>query len=264
MATDTQAPAVPAEYITFADRLADAAGQVIRRYFRTPVPIDIKADHSPVTAADRGAEEVMRGLINAEFPDHGIFGEEFGNERVDADWVWYLDPVDGTKSFITGSAQFGTLIGLAYQGRPVLGVIDQPIQGERWLGVAGRVTTFNGREIASRHCDDLSRAVLYSWGAEIYDGENGPAMRRVTDQVYMARYSADCYAYGLLSMGFVDLVIEDGLKPYDYMALAPVVNGAGGLMTDWDGNEIVAGCSDRVIAAGDRQLHAKVRELLSE
>lgn len=250
-------------FAAFAGELADRAGEFIRPLFRRPITIHSKSDESPVTEADRGAETVMRKLINERFPDHGIVGEEHGAEKPDAEWVWHLDPIDGTKSFITGSAQFVTLIALTRHGKPVVGVINQPVNNERWLGVEGRPTTFNGKPTSTRACADLADAVLYTWGAECLEGANGATLKRLTDRVALRRFSADGYAYGLLSLGFVDIVVDDDMKPHDYLALAPVVSGAGGRITDWDGREIEFGVGARTLACGDAVLHRAALDLLA-
>jgi len=253
----------PLEFLALAERLADAARPVIRRYFRTAVAIDDKADDSPVTIADREAEAAMRVLIRDAFPDHGILGEEHGAENTGAEWVWVLDPIDGTKAFITGKPCFGTLIALAHRGKPVLGIIDQAITDERWLGAAGRPTTFNGRPIGVRACDDLAKAYAYTTGPEYFDAATRPAWDRIAARVKLPRYGADCYAYGLLALGFVDLVVEAGLKPYDYAALVPVIQGAGGIVTDWLGGDLTVASDGRVCAAGDAALHAKALAVLA-
>ncbi|MEC9347730.1 MAG: inositol monophosphatase family protein [Pseudomonadota bacterium] len=250
-------------YVDFACELANIAGGVIRPWFRQPIPVDTKADRSPVTVADRGVETALRGAIQDRFPDHGIIGEEFGATNGGAEWVWHLDPIDGTKSFITGSPLFATLIALTRNGIPVLGVIDQPILRERWVGVDGRPSTMNGRMIRTRACAGVDSAVFYSWGPECYDGENGDNMRRLAERTALRRYSADAYAFGLLALGLVDICCEDGLKPHDYLALAPVVNGAGGRITDWQGNAIRYGVGAQTIATGDPALHDKALELLA-
>lgn len=251
------------EFAAFAEELAEVSGTVIRPYFRRPLKVVAKADASPVTVADRGAEQALRRLIADRYPSHGIIGEEFGAERADADWVWHLDPIDGTKSFISGSAQFATLIALTYRGHPKIGVIDQPVQRERWLGVEGRRTTLNGKRVHTRPCAAVEQATMYTWGPECVEGPNGPALRRLSERVALRRYSADAYAYGLLSLGFVDIVAEDDLKPHDYLALAPVVAGAGGRITDWQGNPIVHGIDGRTVASGDPALHDAVLALLN-
>jgi inositol-phosphate phosphatase/L-galactose 1-phosphate phosphatase/histidinol-phosphatase len=253
----------PSEFIALAERLADAARPVIRRYFRTPVPIDDKDDASPVTIADREAEAAMRALIAEAFPAHGILGEEYGNERCDAEFVWVLDPIDGTKSFITGKPSFGTLIALMQHGRPILGIVDQAITGERWLGAAGRASTLNGKPVAVRACPDLAHAYAYTTGPEYFDDTTLPAWERVRVRVKAPRYGCDCYAYALLATGFVDLVVEAGLKPYDYAALAPVITGAGGLCTDWRGQPLTMTSDGRVLAAGDARVHAEAMRVLA-
>ncbi|NFV78649.1 histidinol-phosphatase [Magnetospirillum aberrantis] len=254
---------VPAEFVALAGRLADAARPVIRKYFRTPVTVDDKADSSPVTIADREAEATMRAIISETFPEHGILGEEHGRHNTDAEWVWVLDPIDGTKAFITGKPSFGTLIALAHRGKPVLGVIDQAILDERWLGGAGHPTTLNGQPARVRDCDALAKAYAYTTGPEFFDADTLPAWNRIAERVKQPRYGCDCYAYALLTSGFVDLVVEAGLKPYDYAALVPVIENAGGTVTDWLGQPLTIASDGRVCAAGDARLHALALEVLA-
>ena len=250
-------------YLALAADLADAAGEAIRPYFRVPLRVDDKADRSPVTAADRGAEAAMRRLIAARFPDHGIIGEEFGREREDAEFVWVLDPIDGTKSFISGVPLFGTLIALAQNGRPILGIIDQPISRERWVGAAGRETTFDGRPIRCRPCPGVAAATIFATSPDMFKGADAPAFARAAKAAKLVRYGADCYAYGLLALGCIDIVIEADLKPYDYSALIPIVEGAGGTATDWTGAPLGLHSDGRVIFAGDRRSHQEALALLA-
>lgn len=250
-------------FAAFAAELAAASGEVIRRHFRRPAAVETKADASPVTAADRETERVLRALIAARYPDHGIVGEEFAPERADAPLVWALDPIDGTKSFITGKPLFGTLIALLWQGRPVLGVIDHPIMGERWVGVAGEPTRLNGEAVQVRPCAELARASLYASHPDMFQGEDAPCFARLADAVALPLFGGDCYAYGLLASGFVDLIVEATLGPDDYFALVPVVEGAGGIVTDWAGRALHMGSDGRVIAAGDRRIHAAALALLA-
>ncbi len=254
---------VTAAQLAFAHRLADAAGAVIRRYFRRKFTVDQKADLSPVTIADRGAERAMRRLIKARFPEHGIFGEEYGRSQADADYVWVLDPIDGTKSFISGVPLFGTLIALVYRGRPILGVIDQPILRERWVGALGQKTIFNGKRVKTRTCASLDRATLFATSPDLFGAADAPRFERLRQAVRLARFGADCYAYGLLASGFIDLVAEVGLKPYDFCALVPVIEGAGGTMTDWDGKPLHLGSDGHVVASGDRSLAGTARRVLA-
>ena len=251
------------EFEALAHRLADCAGEIQRRYFRTPVSIETKADASPVTIADREAEAAMRELIAAAYPEHGILGEEHGRDRIDAEFVWVLDPIDGTKSFITGRPLFGTLIALAHQGRPVVGMIDQSILRERWIGVAGGPSAWNGRPIRVRDCPRLEDAVLFATSPAMFRaGPENEAFDRVQRRVRLPMYGGDCYAYGLLAMGFADVIVEASLAPYDFMALGPVIEGAGGRITDWQGRALGLGSSGQVVAAGDPRVHATACDLL--
>ena len=250
-------------FLALAADLADAAGEVIRPYFRQPIRVDDKPDLSPVTVADRAAEAAMRRLIAARFPEHGIIGEEYGPERADAEFVWVLDPIDGTKSFISGVPLFGTLIALAHQGRPILGIIDQPISRERWIGAAGRATAFNGNPVRCRPCASLSAATVFSTSPDMFKGPDAAAFGRVSAVAKLVRFGADCYAYGLLAHGLIDLVIESSLKPYDFCAMVPVVEGAGGIATDWQGAPLSLASDGRVLVAGDRNAHRQALALLA-
>lgn len=255
--------ACPSEFVALAARLADAARPVITKYFRTRFAIDDKADDTPVTIADREVEAAMRAIIAAEQPGHGIFGEEHGRTNCDAEWVWVLDPIDGTASFITGVPSFGTLISLFHRGRPVLGIIDQAILNERWLGVEGRPTTLNGAPARVRDCPDLAHAYAFTTAPELFGPDTRPAWDRIAARVKRTRYGSDCYAYALVASGFVDLVVEAGLKPYDFGALAPVVTGAGGVMTEWSGRPLTIGSDGRVCAAGDGRVHGEALKVLA-
>nr|XP_043627926.1 bifunctional phosphatase IMPL2, chloroplastic [Erigeron canadensis] len=256
---------------TVADRLADASGDVIRKYFRKRFDIVDKPDLSPVTIADRAAEEAMTLIIQESFPSHAIYGEENGWQCKEnsADYVWVLDPIDGTKSFITGKPLFGTLIALLHRGKPILGIIDQPILRERWVGITGRTTKLNREEISTRSCPKLSQAYLYTTSPHLFSGDAVEAFARVRDKVKVPLYGCDCYAYALLASGHVDLVVESGLKPYDFLSLIPVIEGAGGVITDWNGNHLSWEASPNsqaksfnVVAAGDKELHQQTLDCL--
>jgi inositol-phosphate phosphatase / L-galactose 1-phosphate phosphatase / histidinol-phosphatase len=249
-------------FLALALRLADAAGAKIRPHFRKPLAVEDKADLTPVTVADRAAEAAMRALIEAHFPDHGILGEEFGRVREDAEFIWVLDPIDGTKSFISGVPLFGTLIALTRSRRPILGVIDQPISRERWVGAAGRATTLNGTAIRCRDCATLDGATLFATTPDMFKGKDAASFARVSVTVKLTRFGADCYAYGLLAAGFVDLVLEASLKPYDFCAMVPIVEGAGGLATDWRGAPLDLTSDGRILVAGDRRAHRAAMALL--
>jgi len=257
------AGSVPAELVTLAHRLADVARPIAARYFRTAVTVDDKTDLSPVTVADREAETAMRTVLAAQVPEHGVFGEEHGAVRTDADYVWVLDPIDGTKAFITGLPIFGTLIALLHRGKPVLGVIDQPILDERWFGVEGERSTFNGKPIGVRACPTLDHAYMYSTAPIMFSGAFEKRHEALTRQVKLFRWGGDCYAYGLLASGHVDLVVENSLKLYDFAALVPVIKGAGGLITDWRGNELDIESDGSVLAAGDAAIHRSALAVLA-
>lgn len=239
--------------LALASRLADVAGAAIRPYFRGQIGLETKADASPVTLADRAAEEAMRRLLAAEVPRDGIIGEEFGSVRADARRQWVLDPIDGTVSFAAGRPIFGTLIALLQDGFPVLGVIDQPIAGERWIGATGQPTTFNGTLVRTRPCRDLADAVLASTGPQYFDDHSAEHFMALAGKTAHKRmiWGGDCYNYGLLASGQLDLVCESGLKLHDFAALVPVVEGAGGTMADWNGEPLHAGSEGHVIALGD-------------
>lgn len=262
------------ELVKFAEGLADAAGAIILRYWRIPVEVESKHEpgrpvaESPVTVADREAEAAMRLRIQSAYPSHGIFGEEFGNVNLSAEYVWVLDPIDGTKSFITGKPLFGTLIALLHQGRPVLGIIDQCVLKERWVGANG-TTKLNGKPVASKGVGRLKDAMLYATTPHMFGkGEEEERFGRLRDLVKRPLYGCDCYAYALVASGFgADLVVEADLGIYDYCALVPVVTCAGGCMTDWEGRELSLQNAElskgRVVAAANEDLWAAAVHVLS-
>ena len=237
--------------LELATRLADAAAAIIRPLFRTDTGIVAKADQSPVTVADREAELAMRRLIVAERPMDGIVGEEHGVREGSSGRVWVLDPIDGTRAFIAGRPIFGTLIALIEDGWPLLGVIDQPILRERWLGAVGQPTLFNGRPAHSRRCAALADALLATTSPALFDDGQLHAFEHLDAGVRSTVLGGDCYNYGAVASGWIDIVVEAGLKLHDFAALVPVVEGAGGRMCDWAGDPLHAGSTGEVIAAGD-------------
>ncbi|XP_054787364.1 bifunctional phosphatase IMPL2, chloroplastic-like isoform X1 [Prosopis cineraria] len=263
-------------FVDVANKVADAAGEIIRKYFRNKFEVLDKEDSSPVTIADQSAEETMVSIISENFPSHAIYGEEKGWKcrEKSAEYVWVLDPIDGTKSFITGKPLFGTLIALLQNDRPVsfyqiLGIIDQPVLRERWIGIRGKGTTLNGQQVSTRTCDTLSQAYMYTTSPHLFSGDAEEAFSRVRSKVKIPLYGCDCYAYALLASGFVDLVVESGLKPYDFLALVPVIEGAGGVITDWKGNQLRWEASPfsparsfNIVAAGDKQIHRQTLDSL--
>lgn len=255
------------DFAAFIDRLASASGDTILPFFRTALSVENKAADfhlDPVTEADRGAEAVMRRLISAAFPEHGIVGEEFGVEKPDAEYVWVLDPIDGTKSFISGVPIWGTLIALLHQGNPVFGVMNQPYLRERYTGDGGEahLTTPAGRrKLAVRACDSLAKATLFTTSPLLMNATDRAAFTRVEEAAGLSRYGADCYAYCMLAAGHIDLVIETELKPHDIAALVPIITGAGGIITTWEGKPAQQG--GRIVAAGDRRVYDEAIALLN-
>ncbi len=255
--------ACPAEFLELAHRLSDAAGDVIRPLYRKPIDIISKDDDSPVTIADRNAEMAMRQIIEAEFPDHGIYGEEHGQVRLDAEYVWVLDPIDGTHSFISGAPTFTCLIGLARHGVPIMGIMYQPITGEKWVGANG-VTELDGQKITTSNLNEtVADASVFSWGIEPMEGVRGADFKRLCDTAKRKRFGYDSYAYGLLAHGFVDIVADSDMKPFDYCALVPIVENAGGCISNWDGNPLTLTTPGFVLASANKALHEDSLKALS-
>ena len=255
------------DFATFVDELATVSGEAIRPFFRTTLGVEDKSHtgvFDPVTAADRAAETAMRMLIRKTFPAHGIIGEEFSDERPDASYVWVIDPIDGTKSFISGMPAWGTLIGLLKDGAPVYGMMHQPFIGERFSG-DGASARYRGpageRHLSARPCAGLNEAVLFTTSPLLMTEQERGRFQKVERAVRLSRYGGDCYAYCMIAAGFVDLVIEAGLKQHDIVALIPIVEGAGGIVTDWNGGPATKG--GRILAAGDRRVHAEALRLLA-
>lgn len=239
--------------LALAHRLADAAAEAVRPHFRSGLAAERKDDATPVTLADRAAEEAMRRLLKAEAPRDTVIGEEFGATAGSTGRSWVLDPIDGTTSFLAGRPIFGTLIALVIEGWPVLGVIDQPILRERWAGATGKPTTFNGRAARTRACRALADATLATTGPHYFDDHEGGhfmSLAARTDHKRMVM-GGDCYNYALLASGHIDIVCEAGLKLHDWAALVPVIEGAGGTMCDWAGEPLHSGSSGHVMALGD-------------
>ena len=263
------------DFAGFVDSLATASGEAILPFFRTSIGVEDKsgrdsASHAvfdPVTEADRAAETIMRRMIGANFPAHGIVGEEFGSIRADAEYVWVLDPIDGTRAFISGLPVWGTLIGLTRNGVPGYGLMHQPFTRERFRGDGRSAHWGQGpraatdRRLRTRRCKDLSQATLMTTTPALFTAAERSLYDAIERRVRLARYGADCYAYCMLAAGHVDLVIESGLKPYDIVALVPIVEGAGGTVTSWDGGSPAQG--GRIVACGDKGLHEEVLRMLA-
>jgi myo-inositol-1(or 4)-monophosphatase len=255
------------DFADFVDRLATVSGDAILPFFRTSLGIENKGGpgtFDPVTAADRAAETAMRTLIRESFPEHGIVGEEFGNERIDSEYCWVLDPIDGTKSFIAGMPAWGTLIALTREGEPVYGMMHQPFTRERFTGDSN-AARYRGpageRALHVRRCAQLSDALMMTTSPLLMKETDRLAFGKVERAVKLSRYGGDCYAYCMLAAGHVDLVIETELKPYDILPLIPIVTGAGGVVTTWEGQPAQGG--GRIVAAGDARVHEEALKLLN-
>lgn len=254
------------DFEAFVDDLATVSGSAILPFFRTALGVEDKSGgrgFDPVTEADRAAEAAIRARIRNTFPAHGVLGEEFGSERLDAEFVWVLDPIDGTKSFITGMLNWGTLIGLLRNGSPAYGMMHQPYTRERFTGDGGSArlrTPTSERLLRTRSCARLSDAILQTTSPRLMSTGERSKFLALEDKAKLSRYGGDCYAYCMLAMGLVDLVVEASLQPYDIVALIPIVEGAGGIVTTWDGGPAQSG--GRIIAAGDARIHAEALAIL--
>ncbi|MCG5236697.1 histidinol-phosphatase [Xanthobacter oligotrophicus] len=255
------------DFDAFVHKLATVSGEAILPFFRTALGVEDKGagrGFDPVTEADRAAEQAMRRLIRDTFPAHGIIGEEFDNVASDAPYVWALDPIDGTKSFIAGLPAWGTLIGLLKDGDPVYGMMHQPFIGERFFGDGG-VARYRGpageRILSARDCGRLEDAILFTTSPRLMNTTDRAAFETVEERARLSRYGGDCYAYCMVAAGLVDLVIETELKDHDIIALVPIIEGAGGIVTSWEGGSPVHG--GRVVAAGSRKVHEEALRLLT-
>lgn len=250
-----------ADCLDFMTELAHASGDFIRPLFADPtVTVESKDDATPVTIADRGAEKLMRDMIMKRFPSHGIIGEEFGSHQPGSDWTWVLDPVDGTRSFAAGCPLFGTLIALQHQGQPVLGCIHQPVLRQLCIG-DGMTTTMNGRPVVVRECATIEEATMLA--SDIHTPgmhQDEAAFSALARRAKLFRTWGDCYGYLLLASGWADIMIDPIMNPWDIQALIPVVRGAGGVITDWQGRDPVAGTS---IIAANAKIHGKVVDALN-
>lgn len=250
-----------------AGQLADESGRILRRWFRQPIGVETKHDNSPVTRADREAEAAIRGMLARVVPGHAVLGEEMGAsgaaDGAAARFRWVIDPIDGTKAFISGKPLFGTLIALLDGATPILGLIDQPIVGDRWIGGERLQALHNGRPCTTRACPDLRRALMATTTPDMFAGADAEAFVRLKAAVGIPTFGGDCCNYALLASGFIDIVVEADLKLWDFAALAPLVLAAGGAMTDWQGRPLTAASDGRVIACGDPALLPSVVALLN-
>ena len=250
------------EYISFANNLADKSAEIIMHYFRSKFDIEKKNDSTPVTIADKKSEEIIRDLINKKYPDHGIIGEEYKNDKSDNEFTWVIDPIDGTQSFIAGHKDFGTLIALLYNKKPILGIINCPAHEERWIGLHNQPTTLNNNIVKTSKIKKIKDSYVFTSGLYFNDKMFRAGFDKIIKHTKHHRFGGDCYMYGMLANGLIDIVIEDTLKTWDYMALIPVIEGAGGVITDKYNKKITADSDGSLVASANPELHTEVFDIL--
>jgi histidinol phosphatase-like enzyme (inositol monophosphatase family) len=250
------------ELVPFAERLADAARQCLLEAAGVAPEPTAKGDGSPVTAVDRSVEDRLREMIGAAYPNHGIVGEERGFSAAGRQFVWALDPIDGTLPFLAGFPVYGTLIALLRDGAPVLGVIEMPGTGERWVGSEGQPTMRNGKPVHTRPCEDLTDALMSTSNPDFYGDDDRPALERMKAATRWCVYGGSCMAYAQIASGRIDVGIDVNFDIYDFLALVPVIEGAGGVITDWEGQPLTMNSGARIIAAGDKRVHGRAMSLL--
>jgi histidinol phosphatase-like enzyme (inositol monophosphatase family) len=260
--TASSATSTPTEFIHFAEELADASRALIRSRFRQKANVEMKPDHTPVTATDLEVETLIRNMIADRYPTHGVIGEEHPASAASADHVWVIDPIDGTRSFIAGRPVFGTLIALTIDTVPVLGVVDIPIMEERWVGAKGRATLLNGTVARTRKCPVAAGAILLATSPEYLDGDASQPFANVAEAAKFTIYDAGTQAYGLVASGHADIMIAARYGIVDYLAAVPVIEGAGGVMRDWNGAALTLHSGDRFVAVGDAALLSETLERL--
>ena len=251
------------EFISFANILADESAKVIMEYFRQTLTIENKDDDTPVTIADKKSELKIRELINKSYPSHGILAEEFDNTNLDSEYIWVIDPIDGTRSFIAGHKDFGTLIALLYKKKPVLGIINCPAHKERWIGVENQITTLNGKNIKTSSKKSIEDCYAITTGLYFKNGTFRNGFDKIIKKSKYYIFGGDCYMYGMLSSGLVDIVVEDTLKAHDYMALVPVIQGAGGVITDKYNKPITLDSDGSVVATANSLIHKQAINMIN-
>jgi inositol-phosphate phosphatase/L-galactose 1-phosphate phosphatase/histidinol-phosphatase len=255
---------IPQQLIKLANKCADASGKIIKKYFRKKIKINLKKDNTPFTKADIEAEKIIRELILKQEPNCGFVGEETGTINMNREYCWVVDPLDGTKSFITGKPTFGTLIGLLKNNKPVLGILNQPILNERWVGIAGVETKYNNKKVRVRKCKSIKGAKMYATSPMMFQGRNKKIYKNVRAKIGECLFGADCYSHGLMSLGFVDVILEANLKPWDYIASASIISGAGGKITDWNDNDLNLQSDGRILATGDSNIHKQIIKIIQK
>ena len=252
------------EFINFANSLADLASNKSMHYFRNKLDIESKDDESPVTIADRETEMIIRDQIRKSYPSHGILGEEYENENIDSEFIWVIDPIDGTRSYIAGHKDFGNLISLLHNSKPILGIINCPAHNERWVGIKDKKTTCNNTEVSCSNVFEIKDAYILSSGIYFYEPVIKKGWENLKEKARYYRLGGDCYMYGMLASGLIDVVIEDTLKAHDYMALINVIEGSGGKITDKHGKPISLKSDGSLVASNSSILHEKIIEIINQ
>jgi histidinol phosphatase-like enzyme (inositol monophosphatase family) len=253
-----------AQFVDHANRLADISRNIIREEIYRPREVTVKSDATPVTPIDQKVERALRAAITEMFPEHGIVGEEYDNLDSDSDYVWVLDPIDGTMAFIAGLPTFATLIALTWRGSPILGVMDSPITEERWIGVDGVGTTLNGLAIHSRACQSLDTAFAHTSSPLYFVSESEiEAYERITKAVQFLIFGGGCHAFGRVAHGYIDVAFETAHDIHDYLALVPIINNAGGIISDWQGKPLTLSSGPRFLACGDQAMHSQALQILN-
>ncbi len=251
------------DLISFSNLLAEESAKITMSYFRKEIQIEDKSDNTPVTIADKKAELKIREIINKKFPNHGILAEEFEHQNKEADFLWVIDPIDGTKSFIAGHKDFGTLISLLFNKDPIIGIIDCPAHNERWVGIKNQNTKLNGKDTNTSDKKKIEDCYIMTSGLYFDDKEFKISFDKLRKKTKFCKFGGDCYMYGMLASGLVDIVIEDTLKIHDYMALIPVIKGAGGIVTDKFGKDISLNSDGSLVASCSQNIHNQVIQILN-
>ena len=248
--------------LSFAVSIADCARPIALRYYRKFMQPSEKMDGTYITLADQKIELTAKSMVEEKFPEHGFWGEEYGASNLDRDWVWCIDPIDGTTAFVHGIPTFGILISLLYKKVPVIGIIDHPALGDRWVGAKHHRTTWQEQVCSSNLNQQLEFSIVFATSPDMFDADELRAFYAVTEKAKRRRYGIDCYAYGLLAIGKADVVMEANMKPHDIMALVPVVESAKGIITDWQGNPLTLDCNGQVLASANPELHNECLQII--
>ena len=251
------------ELIDFSKHLADESEKIIKKYFRTSLDIDRKEDKSPVTIADKEVELKIREIIKNNFPKHGILGEEFDQTNIESEYIWVIDPIDGTRSFIAGHKDFGTLIALIYKNKPIIGIINCPMHKERWIGIINKETTMNNKVVKTSNTTLINESYFCTSGLYLEDDHFKKSCDKIINKTKYYRLGGDCYMYGMVASGLIDIVLEDTLKTHDYMALIPVIEGAGGVVTDKYGSPVNINSDGSIVASANKSLHNQVIDIIN-